>query len=140
MLNIDEAISAIEYFFNKVENLQIGNPLPFCESYNADNEGEQSFKHFNELMFPEGSNPDKIFYGEITYSTAKVGSNTLECFISKQLDFSNKFCSIRLRDLGSVNSSLLLTSKPVLIQELSMENDCIITMNGYLFALAIVKP
>lgn len=134
MLNIDDAIRAIQYFYKDLENLQIGNPLPFVASYNVSNEGNQSYKIFNELMMQEKT-INKIFYGEITYSTAKVGGNTLDCFIDKNLDFSNKFSSIRIRDLNNVNSSLLWTSKPVLIEQIEMEGDCIISMNGYLFGL-----
>jgi hypothetical protein len=140
MLNINDAINAVEFFFRGTENIEIGNPLPFVESYNATNEGEQSYKIFNEFMKPDGQ-INKIFYGEITFSTAKIdGSNRLNCEISKHLDYSNTFASIRIFDLGSVNSSLLWTSKPVFIQQLEMGGDCIISMNGFLFGVESSKP
>ena len=61
MLNTENALAAIEYFYRDVVDVQIGNPLPFVMSYDKDTQID-----FNTLMF-DGS-VKNIFYGNISYS------------------------------------------------------------------------
>lgn len=134
MLTPEQATEAVNYFFKDIENLEIGNPLPFVASYNAQNESNMSYKFFNELML--NGTIQNIFYGEITFSCPKVdGSNNLQALISKKLDFSDPFHSISLSDLGSLNSAIMWTSKPLFIEQLEMGGNCYISFNGYLFGL-----
>lgn len=140
MLNIDDATRAIQYFFKDVENLQIGNPLPFCETYNATTSGATSFKEFNKLIIPSVKvGVVGIFYGDITYSKEE-GSCIFQTQISKKLDFSNPYASISIHQSSSSSLSSGFNSNGVLIQQLAFSNTGIIAMNGYLFALKIVTP
>lgn len=135
MLTPEEATQAINYFLKDIENLEVGNPLPFVTSYSSNDEGGQSYKYFNELMFNNGS-LQNIFYGEITFSCPKVDpSNNLKALISKKLDFSDPFHSIYLEDLTSVNGAIMWTSKPLFIQKLEMGGNSFLSFNGYLFGL-----
>lgn len=136
MLNSSDALEAIKYFYNDfLDNLVIGNPLPFVKSYDKD-----TIVQFNELMI-DGGFAKNIFYGTVTYAMASksgVATTTrISVFVYRNPDGS---VVQQAFDIGKLYSGVepefaTGTSNGLFVQQVVLEETTFISFDGYIFGL-----
>lgn len=136
MLNIDNAIRAIQYFYKDFDNLIVGTPLPFVQAYDKDTQIQ-----FNELCF----NVEllNIFYGNVTYSMdsndAVATSPRVAISASKNFDGTTiiPFMDIHkyFDATGILANNEQGTTKGIFATQIVLVDGARVAFDGYLFSV-----
>lgn len=141
MLNKDEALMAIQYFYKDFENLLVGNPLPFVKSYDKDTQIQ-----FNELCFD--GELKHIFYGNITYAMDSNDSvaitDRISLAASRNFDGTSVMVVLDIHKFFDATPVLANcfqgTTKGVFVSQIVLQENSYVSFDGYLFALTLKKP
>ena len=136
MLNINHVEDAILYFYRDVENVQVGNPLPFVMSYDKNTQID-----FNTLMFDGGVK--NIFYGNVSWSMnsddAVATSPRLAISAFQKLDGSVVIVPMDIHKFLDATPLLANfaqgTTKGIFAQQIVLNDNVNISFDGYIFSI-----
>ena len=134
MLNIDDALSAIQYYYKDIENLQVGNPLPFVKTYTVDD-----MDNFNELMVPAG-NVKHIFYGRVTWSLANAAPAPVEQFViltnyANTLTITVEKQALNVLKTVGTADSFTGTTEGIFVHNIQGDGNFAVSFDGYIFGV-----